>query len=156
MTEPEYRFQEALGLFQASKYRDAILSFIALYQDGHYKTEILEILNEACYEPNEEEMRRTFQKNTALLKQYPFVLGEINCTFETLPYRLYMVSDTEFYLFQKDEKIFTELYQFKDGTPFALHSKRVETILFLEHEVNFSHLSFLNDTVRRSEDLAYR
>ena len=155
MTEPEYRFQEALGLFQASKYRDAILSFIALYQDGHYKTEILEILNEACYEPNEEEMRRTFQKNTALLKQYPFVLGEINCTFETLPYRLYMVSDTEFYLFQKDEKIFTELYQFKDGTPFALHSKRVETILFLEHEVNFSHLSFLNDTVRRSEDLAY-
>ena len=66
MTEPEYRFQEALGLFQASKYRDAILSFIALYQDGHYKTEILEILNEACYEPNEEEMRRTFQKNTAL------------------------------------------------------------------------------------------
>ena len=155
MENIERRFQQALDLFAAEKYREAILELITLYQEGHYKAEILEILNEACYEPNEEEMRSTFQENKRLLEQYPFVLGDLDCEFEALPYRLYMVSDTEFYVFRKDEETFTELYKFEDGTPYALYSERMESILFLEQEVNYSHLCYLSDVMRRSEDLAY-
>ena len=64
------------------------------------------------------------------MEQYPFVLGDLDCEFEALPYRLYMVSDTEFYVFRKDEETFTELYKFEDGTPYELYSERMESILF--------------------------
>lgn len=155
MEDQEKRFEQALKTFEMGDTRDALLSLIVLYQEGYRKLQILEILNEACYEPNIEEMRENFRKNIELLKDYPFVLGNISCKFEELPYQIYMVSETEFYIFDKESESFTEIYRFDDGSQFDLHLKEIDSVLFLENEVNYSHLRFLNDNIRRSEDLGY-
>lgn len=148
-------FAEALDQFESQDFREAILNMITLYERGYRRAQILEILNEACYAPNEEEMRSNFQEGAALLKTYPFVLGDAACEFEELPYRLYMVSETEFYIFDKEREAFTELYQWDDGSQFDLHTKEITSVVFLENETNYSRLRFLNDHIRRSEDLGY-
>lgn len=155
MEDYEKIFEEALNQFETQNFREAILNLVMLYEKGYRKTQILEILNEACYEPNVEEMRANFQENVELLENYPFVLGEITRKFEELPYQLYMISETEFYIFNKKKECFTEIYQFDDGSQFDLHSKEIDSVLFLENEANYSRLRFLNDNLRRSEDLGY-
>jgi len=155
MNDRDKRFQSALDDFEAEKYRDALLSMISLYREGYQETQILDILEEACFLPNAEEMQYNYQENIKALRKYPFVLGKGFCEFEELPFQLYIISETEFYVFQKKEKRFTELYQFDDGKPFDLYAKSLNSILFLENEKNISHLRYLNDNIRKSEDLAY-
>lgn len=150
----EEQFQNAVDTFDKGDFRAAILSFIELYQKEYRRKQILQILNEACYLPNIEEMQKNYQRNTRMLKKYPFVFDRKIYEFEELPFCLYMVSESEFYVFDKATQHFIELYQFDSGTPFDLHTNLVDTPLFLDGECDFSHLKFLNDVVRRSEDIA--
>lgn len=154
MNAQEQQFQDAIAKFEAGKFRDALLSFIGLYQKGYRQEQILHILDEACYLPNEEEMRKNYESNAAALARYPFILGMKFDAFEDLPLRLYMIDESEFYIFDRNTERFLSVYQLEDGSQPDFHSAQVDAPLLFENEVNLSHLTFLNDVVRKSEDIA--
>ena len=154
MNSSDQQFQSAIDAFDSGDFRTAILSFIDLYQKGYQKEQVLQILHEACYLPNIEEMRENYQANITALGRYPFVLGQTCLSFDEIPFHLYMVSESEFYVFDKSTQYFSALYQFDSGNPFDLHAAPIDAPLFLEDECDLSHLAFLNDTIRKSEDAA--
>lgn len=154
MNAQERQFQDAVAKFDTGEIRDALLSFVDLYQNGYQREQILQILDEACYQPNEVEMRENYENNVAALAKYPFVIGGQFDTFEDLPLRLYMIDESEFYIFALNTKRFLSVYRSEDGSQPDLHSAQIDAPLFLENEANLSHLTFLNDVIRGSEDIA--
>ena len=150
--ELELQFEEAIELFDTQNYYEAILKFIELYQKNYKKEEILNILDEACYNPNLKEMKENFENNIDIFEKYPFVIGRNSCNFESLPYRLYMLNETEFYIFDLKTKEFTEIYKIYDESEYFL--KEMNSELFFENEWNQYKLKFLNENVRKSEDIA--
>lgn len=154
MNAQKRQFQDAVAKFEAREFRDALLSFIGLYQKGYQREQILQILDEACYLPNEAEMRENYEKNVGALTRYPFVLGGQFDTFEDLPLRLYMIDESEFYIFDRNTEQFLSVYRSEDGSQPDLHSAQVDAPLYFENEVDFSHITFLNDVIRKSEDIA--
>lgn len=142
MNAQERQFQDAIAKFEAQEFREALLSFIDLYQKGYRREQILEILDEACYQPNEEEMRENYENNTAALARYPFVLGGQFDAFEDLSLRLYMIDESKFYIFDRNTEQFLSIYHSEDGSQPDLHSAQIDAPLFLENEANLSHLAF--------------
>lgn len=154
MDKRKRQFQDAIAKFEAQELRDALLSFIDLYQKGYQRRQILQILDEACYLPNEAEMRENYENNAAALARYPFVLGGQFDAFEDLPLRLYMIDESEFYVFDRNTERFLSVYRPEDGSEADLHSAQMDAPPFFENEANISHLTFLNDVIRKSEDIA--
>lgn len=104
--------------------------------------------------PNEAEMRENYENNAAALARYPFVLGGQFDAFEDLPLRLYMIDESEFYVFDRNTERFLSVYRPEDGSEVDLHSSQMDAPPFFENEANISHLTFLNDVIRKSEDIA--
>lgn len=151
--ELEGRFRGALANFEKMQYQTTFLELVALYQEGYEREGILNILTEAFYAPNEEELRERYEKNRKYLAQYPYIWCEFP-DFDVLPIRLYPFSDTDYYEFDVETRKFINLYCPMDEDERPYFFRKLNKPLFIESERNFYNLKYLNDTVRRSEDFA--
>lgn len=150
--EYEIAKESGIRLFESGKYAEAFYIFSGLYNEIENLEEkqwFKSVIMEAYYFPNQAEQNSLFQKNKQLIKEYPFVLGEIADT----QYIFCPVSEEEICIFDKNEDKWIELV--------TIYSKRCtrnlfetmnEQVLYYENEMNFYHLMYLNDVVRKSED----
>ena len=149
--------QEAIALFDAGNYKKAFVSFANIYnesQDSQERRDIMAMLQEAYYQPNESELQRYYQKNIETLATYPYFWGTSFPDFSSLSFLLFPISDDSYYLYDKKADCFVGEY---DGT--TCHRMRyffenLDQALRVEDEDNLYNLTFLFDNVRRSEDVA--
>lgn len=150
----EKAFMEAITLFQAGQYKDSFQVFARLYNEGYACEEIMNILVEAYYAPNEEDIKSIYTQNANLLEQYPYLWSKNIPQFEALQIKLFPLSDEEFFVFDVKQNQFLGIYDAKTEKQMKYFFQALDKPLLIENEVNAYHLRFLFDNVRRSEDYA--
>lgn len=149
--------QQAIDLFDRQQYTEAFAAFVDTYQtsaDQQEKQDILQMLTEAYYAPNEEELRKKYENNVELLKEYPYVWEKNFCRFEGLKIRLFPVDEETFYCFDREENSFSGVYDAKSKNRMRYFFEKLDDPLQVQDEDNLYNLTFLNDNVRASEDYA--
>ena len=58
---PMERFEAASYIFfSQGEYKTAYTALVALYNEGHFRDEVMNLLAQAFYQPNEDELRQRF------------------------------------------------------------------------------------------------
>ena len=94
-------------------YRFSYTCFRNLYNEGFCKEEVLAIMTEAFYLPNEKDLRGRYERNCKLLKKYPYLFRTDFPDFEDLPIRFYPYDDKGFIPFYVREERFGDYINFK-------------------------------------------
>lgn len=66
---------QAIAYFMDGRYEEALKAFTELYNAGVEQEKIMDILLEAFYEPNEEEMRSNYSKQCCHSSAVPVHMG---------------------------------------------------------------------------------
>lgn len=146
--------ERAVELFRQEKYKEAFEKFASVYNGGYEQEQVLALLNEAYYEPNQEDLAAMYQKNVRLLQEYPYVWERRFEDLESLPFRLYPIDDNEYMVYDKTQRRFIETYAPLSEKETPYFCEDLSNCLLIENETNAHNLRFLFDTVRRSEDCA--
>ncbi len=149
------RFEQAVSAFDSGDAYTALNEFVSLHQEGFHREEILAFLNDVSYEPNLAEMKANFEKNCALLDHYPFVQGWAKPSFEALSFRIYPVSEYEFFLFDVNAGTFGERIIFEKDPSFDCCLKYFDEQRVFKNETNVSKLAYLNRNIRASEKIGF-
>lgn len=147
----------AAALFQNQKYREAFSAFADIYnrsQKPEERQDVFDILVEAYYAPNEEELHQNYNKNKKLLEQYPFLWGPGFRNFSEVPLQLFPVSDDLYYCYHRQKDCFFGEYDAKTRHQMRYFFDKLDQPFKVENEDNFYNLGFLNDNVRKSEYVA--
>ncbi len=101
--------QFAFNCFERSEYKEAIKGFMAAYvstEDEEIKNEIFNMIFKNFIEPNDEEFKMVYIKNIDILKKNG-CLNDIEIpSYEDLALYMIPVSDNEYFVWNKEEKIF--------------------------------------------------
>ncbi|MDE6590447.1 MAG: hypothetical protein K2K53_08935 [Oscillospiraceae bacterium] len=154
MTDQE-KNQKAISQFESGDYRGAFLSFVEIFRkssDEKERAMVLDILQEGYYQPNEDDIEKRYQKNCEELAHYPFQFGFEKHPLKELPVQIFPVTETEYCLYHKAEKSFSELREITSSERRDYLFKDLSQPLFRENDCNLYHLKYLWDNVRRSED----
>ena len=96
--------QEAIALFDAGDYKEAFVNFAKIYNESpnaQERQDIMAMLQEAYYQPNEPELRENYEKNIESLAAYPYLWEKQFADFSSLSFLLFPVSDDCYYLYDK-------------------------------------------------------
>lgn len=151
------KIQGAFELFDKGQYKEAFESFAAIYnasENMQERQELMSILRDAYYEPNEAELRGNYEKNAAALKQYPYFWDKQFAGFSELSFLLFPTSDSSYYIYDKQADCFIGEYDGITRHQMRYFFEHLEDALKVEDEDNLYNLTFLFDNVRRSEDVA--
>ena len=151
------KIQGAFELFDKGQYKEAFESFAAIYnasENMQERQELMSILRDAYYEPNEAELRGNYEKNAAALKQYPYFWDKQFADFSELSFLLFPTSDSSYYIYDKQADCFIGEYDGITRHQMRYFFEHLEDALKVEDEDNLYNLTFLFDNVRRSEDVA--
>lgn len=152
--------EDAIALFEQRLHREAFSAFAEIYngcKDPSERQIVFDILEEAYYLPNVDELRGNYEHNLKLLESYPFFWNKTFHTFEELSFLLFPVSDSQDSLFcsyDKKGKQFCGEYDAKTDKNMRYFFEHPDRALRVKDEDNFYNLTFLNDNVRASEDFA--
>ena len=148
---------QAVELFDQQQYREAFAGFAEIYnqcQDQSERKVIFEMLVEAFYAPNIEELQVNYARNLQILKNYPYFWDKTFRRFEELTFQLFPVSDEHYYCYSKEKDLFLGEYDAKTPNRMRYFFEDLNKPLKVENEDNSYNLNFLNDNVRASEDYA--
>lgn len=151
------KIQQAVELFDKQQYRDAFEAFTEAYEQStspEEKRGIFEILEEAYYLPNEEDMRLCYEENIKCLKNYPYVWERVFPEFKDLDICLFPMDDDLYCIYDRRTKSFIEKYTPNSKDKMRYFFENLDKPLQVKDEDNFYNLTFLNDNVRLSEDFA--
>ena len=149
---PEETMEAAAGVLElGGDYRPAYDGFLRLYRAGHFREDILSILTEAFYAPNAGELRARYERNRKVLSRYPYLFQKDFPDFDALPLRFYPYDDGVYIPFV--DGAFGE--QAQPGEPVVRHwfFRDLENPILASDVFSQYELEYLNDTVRRSEDV---
>lgn len=153
--DPANRLEAAVYLLQNGEdYRFSYTCFRNLYNEGFCKEEVLAIMTEAFYLPNEKDLRVRYERNCKLLKKYPYLFRTDFPAFEDLPIRFYPYDDKGFIPFYVREERFGDYINFKHPVVSRNFFRDLESPVLADDVYSQYELEYLNDTVRRSEDAA--
>lgn len=91
------RYENAVALFEAGNYDDAVAGFIEIYESGFMCETIIRDIYNCFIIPNQEEFRTNFLHNN---------VGITSLDYEELPIDFIPVTEEKFYLFNREEKHF--------------------------------------------------
>nr|WP_302665419.1 hypothetical protein [uncultured Agathobaculum sp.] len=149
--------QEAIALFDAGDYKEAFVNFAKIYNESpnaQERQDIMAMLQEAYYQPNEPELRENYEKNIESLAAYPYLWEKQFADFSSLSFLLFPVSDDCYYLYDKKADRFVGEYDGITRHQMRYFFENLDHALRVEDEDNLYNLTFLFDNVRRSEDVA--
>lgn len=155
--EDNHDISKALELFDQQKYQEAFSAFTDIY--NHCKSvsqrqEIFQMLDEAYYQPNVEELKNNYEHNRTLLDEYPYMWGGDFPQYEDLEFRIFPVSDEIFYCYDPKKDCFSQEYDAKTNNQMRYFFENLHDPIQVKDEDNFYNLTFLNDNVRVSADFA--
>ncbi|NBK79432.1 hypothetical protein D5272_12760 [bacterium D16-76] len=135
-------------------YKISYTMFHDLYNQGIFKENILEIMDEAFYAPNVKMMKAHYKKNCALLEKYPYIFRKDFLKFEDLPIKFYPYDDTSYTPYYPVQERFGAYIDFKDTVIKHYFFKDLENPILATDIYSQYELEYLRDNVRRSEDVA--
>lgn len=151
------KMQQAVELFDKQQYRGAFEVFTEAYKQStniEEKRKILEILEEAYYFPNEQDIRLCYEENIKCLNNYPYVWEKAFPKFDDLDICLFPVDDDSYCIYDRCKMDFAKEYIPNAKDKMRYFFENLDKPLQVEDEDNFYNLTFLNDNVRLSDDFA--
>lgn len=80
---PAGELEAAAYILQSGgNYRISYTAFIKLFNEGHFRAEILPLMAGTFYEPNVKQLRSRYERNCKLLKKYPYCFRKDFPSFE--------------------------------------------------------------------------
>ena len=152
--QPEELMEAAMYLLQNSEeYKLPYDMFLRLYDAGHFCEDVFSILTFAFYEPNCQELRSCYAENCALLEKYPYLFRKDFPAFEELPLQFFPYDDDSFVLFDKAAEKFEDRFIVNDPVISRNFFQDLERPVLADDVFSQYELEYLNDNVRRSEDI---
>ena len=149
---PLERFEAASYIFfSEGNYKTAFSTFVALYNDGEFQAELMNIIHQAFYQPNEAELRQRYADNCAALAAYPYCFRKDFPDFDDLPLRFVPFDDEGYLPFDPAENRFGPYVNFREPVIDRYFFKDLENPILAEDVYSQYQLEYLNDTVRKSE-----
>lgn len=149
---PMERFEAASYIFfSQGDYKTAYTALVALYNEGHFRDEVMNLLAQAFYQPNEGELRQRYAENCAALAAYPYCFRENFPDFDELPLRFFPFDDDGYLPFDPAENRFGEYINFNHPVIDRYFFKDLENPILAQDVYSQYQLEYLNDTVRKSE-----
>lgn len=102
MNQGELYCRRGMEYLKAGQYAEAVSDLIAAYESEYEKELILESLYECFIRPSEQKFQENYKKNSKGISQMPYQ----ECILDFIP-----VSDTRFYIFDKEEQKFCGLFE---------------------------------------------
>ena len=149
---PMERFEAASYIFfSQGNYKTAYTALVDLYNEGHFRQDIMHLLTQAFYQPNEEELRQRYAANCAALTAYPYCFRRDFPDFDQLPLRFFPFDDQGFLPYDPAEDRFGSYVNFNDPVIDRYFFKDLEKPILAQDVYSQYQLEYLNDTIRKSE-----
>lgn len=149
---PMERFEAASYIFfSQGNYKTAYTALVDLYNEGHFRQDIMHLLAQAFYQPNEEELRQRYAANCAALAAYPYCFRRDFPDFDQLPLRFFPFDDQGFLPYDPAEDHFGSYVNFNDPVIDRYFFKDLEKPILAQDVYSQYQLEYLNDTIRKSE-----
>ena len=155
--DPTTQMEAAAYILQFGKGEDYKISytfFRDLYNRGVFQENILEIMDEAFFEPNLRLMKSRYDRNCKYLSKYPYIFRSDFPKFEDLPLRFYPYDDNSYTPFDMEAQRFGEYVNFRDTVIKHNFFHDLENPILAEDVTSQYELEYLRDNVRKSEDVA--
>lgn len=137
--------------FSEGDYRIALTSFISLYNRGCFQAELMDLMTQAFYLPNQKPQEKQYKNNCTALQRYPYFFGKKFPSFEELPVQFFPFSEEGFVPFFKEENKFGSYVNFNDPVIDRYFFKDLEKPILATDVYSQYQLEYLNDNVRKSE-----
>lgn len=151
---PEERLEAAVYLLRmGGDYKVAYTQFTALYNEGQFREECLDIMTQAFYTPNVKLMKSRYEKNCAALKKYPYLFRTDFPKFEELPLRFYPFDDNGYLPFDPEKRAFGGYVNYNSPVVSRNFFKNLDDPILAKDVYSQYELEYLYDNVRPSEDV---
>lgn len=151
---PEERMEAAVYLLRmGGDYKVAYTQFAALYNEGQFREECLDIMTGAFYEPNVKLMKNRYEKNCAALAKYPYLFRTDFPKFEELPLRFYPFDDNGYLPFDPEKRAFGGYVNYNSPVVSRNFFKNLDDPILAKDVYSQYELEYLYDNVRPSEDV---
>ena len=151
---PEERLEAAVYLLRmGGDYKVAYTQFAALYNEGQFREECLDIMTQAFYTPNVKLMKSRYEKNCAALKKYPYLFRTDFPKFEELPLRFYPFDDNGYLPFDPEKRAFGGYVNYNSPVVSRNFFKNLDDPILAKDVYSQYELEYLYDNVRPSEDV---
>lgn len=152
---PEELLEGAVYTLQfGSDYKVSYDAFLDLYRQGHYREDILSLLTDAFYAPNEQELKKRYELNCRLLGKYPYCFRKDFLPFEELPIRFYPYDNKSYVPFHIKSGEFSGKVNFGHEVISRNFFKDLDKPILAEDVFSQYELHYLRDNVRKSEWVA--
>ena len=149
---PREELEAASYLFTTQgDYRPAYTTFVSLFNRGLYQGELLELISQAFYFPNVEQLRKQYRENCRLLEQYPYFFRTDFPPFEELPIWFFPFDDEGYLPYDLKTNYFGQYVNFNDPIINRYFFRDLDKPVLAENVYSQYQLEYLNDTVRKSE-----
>lgn len=155
--DPTTKMEAAAYILQFGKgddYKISYTFFRDLYNQGVFQENILEIMDEAFFQPNLRILKSRYERNCKYLAKYPYVFRNDFPKFEDLPLRLYPYDDNSYTPYDVEGRHFGDYVNFRDTVIKHYFFKNLDDPIFAEDVYSQYELEYLRDNVRKSEDVA--
>ena len=151
---PEERLEAAVYLLRmGGDYKVAYTQFAALYSEGQFREECLDVMTQAFYQPNVKPMKNRYEKNCAALKKYPYLFRTDFPKFEELSLRFYPFDDNGYLPFDPEKRAFGDYVNYNHPVVNRNFFKNLDDPILAKDVYSQYELEYLNDNVRPSEDI---
>jgi len=153
--DPSEQLEAAAYILQfGGNYEVSYTVFVNLYNRGCFQEDILSLLNKVFYEPNVKLLKSRYERNCRLLAKYPYIFRKDFLKFEELPIRFYPYDEHSGYIpFERSGKRFGNFINFKNTVISQNFFRNLDDPVLAEDVYSQYELEYLNDNVRRSEDV---
>ena len=155
-SDPSEKLEAAAYILQhGGDYKISYTCFRDLYNQGHFREEILPLMIKVFYEPNIKLLQGRYERNCKLLKKYPYLFRKDFLPFEDLPFCFFPFDDQSGYVpFYPEEERFGDYVNFKNPVISQNFFHDLENPILAHNVYSQYELEYLRDNVRRSEDVA--
>ncbi len=126
--------------FRAGKYAEALDNFIKCHKKGHRCQEVLDIVVEAYYQPNQAIFTELYEKNVKHLSKYEQCNIESFPEVDSLSYMFIPYSETKYIIYDKREKQFLVEIVFNGDR--NLQEFHENAVLILKNEFDVDKIAF--------------
>ncbi|MBS5843481.1 MAG: hypothetical protein KIC77_08370 [Clostridiales bacterium] len=149
--------KEFQDCFDAAKNNEdnihTLISFLNGFEDRQKAAILFEFINQMLCFPGRNERQTLYEKNTQILKLYPYIFGKDIPRFERLQWDILRVNKSWLLLINREKQMVKAL-EYDSSRENRYFFNELDKPLFVKNETNQKNLKFLRDTVRLSEDFA--